>query len=163
MKIFWSYAQLDDQKPARKVSKLRRAFETALSQAQGKKCTVYCDQVDLKWGVEWRKEIERLVKSSDALVAVVTPSFFNSRMCMFELETAVDARKKVLPIYYRRCKELKSTFKEDGVDAEINKRLNKASSVLKERQMKDFRDLKNEKLDSKEVQDFLDELADQVG
>jgi hypothetical protein len=162
VKIFWSYARLDDQEPARKVSKLRKAFETSLSQTVGRKCDVYYDKLALKWGVKWRDGIEELVKKSVGFVAIVTPSYFNSRMCIFELDIAVTAGKRILPIYFRTCKELKSTFKEDGLEAEINKKLNSASVVLDATQMRDFRELRNEKLDSRAVEDFLDGIAEEI-
>jgi hypothetical protein len=127
MKIFWSYAKLDDQSPSMKVSNLRQGFKTVLSQVIGKGCEIYFDRLSLNWGVEWRNEIERLIKDSDCFVAIVTPPYFNSRMCIFELQMACAEGKKILPIYFRTCKELKSTFKENGVEAEINKQLNKAS------------------------------------
>jgi hypothetical protein len=162
MKIFWSYARRDDTAPAKKVSKLRRAFETILSQVMGQDCEIYIDRLSLKWGVEWRKEIERLVKASEGFVAIVTPSYFNSRMCMFELEMALAKGKKILPIYFRTCRKLKSTFKENGVEAEINKKLNKASLKVGDIQMKDFRQLRNEKLDSRDVENFLDKMAEEI-
>jgi hypothetical protein len=76
---------------------------------------------------------------------------------------ALKADKKILPIYFRNCSRgLKSTFKEDGIEAEINKELNKASIRLGDIQMKDFRKLRNEKLDSQKVEDFLDKMAEDV-
>ncbi len=36
MKIFWSYARLDDMEPKRKVSNLSKAFDNVLSQTVGK-------------------------------------------------------------------------------------------------------------------------------
>ena len=162
MKIFWSYARRDDKPPRKKVSNLRQAFETVLSQVIGEDCEIYFDRLSLKWGVEWRKEIERLIKESDYFVAIVTPSYLNNRMCIFELQMACAEGKKILPIYFRTSKELKSTFKEDGVESEINKKLNKASLRLSDVQMKDFRELRNEKLDSREVENFLDEMADEI-
>lgn len=162
MKIFWSYARLDDKPPPKKVSNLRQAFEITLSQVIGKDCEIYCDTHSLKWGVEWSKEIERLIKNSDCLVTIVTPSYFNSRMCMFELQIACAEDMKILPIYFRNCKELKSTFKEDGVEAEVNKNLNEASKKLSDIQMKDFRKLRNEKLDSQKVENFLDVMAEEI-
>ena len=84
-------------------------------------------------------------------------------MCIYELQIAIDAGKRIFPLYYRACKEFKSVFKEDGEEAEINKQLNKASLVIAERQMMDFRELRNEKLDSKKVENFLDRMADAVG
>ena len=163
MKIFWCYARRDDRPPRKKVSNLREAFETVLSQVLGEDCVIYMDKITLNWGVEWRKEIESLINKSDGFVAIVTPSFFNSRMCIFELQMAFKADKKILPIYFRNCSRgLKSTFKEDGIEAEINKELNKASIRLGDIQMKDFRKLRNEKLDSQKVEDFLDKMAEDV-
>src|SRR4030067_3869096 len=150
MKIFWSYARRDDTPPSQKVSNLRQAFETMLSQVIGKDCEIYFDKLSLKWGVEWRKEIKHQIKESDCLVAIVTPSFLNSRMCIFEVQTSCAEGKKILPIYFRSCKP-KSTFKEDGEEAEINKALNNASLRVRDVQMKDFRELRNEKLDSSKV------------
>lgn len=161
MRVFWSYARRDDS-PAQKITKLREAFETTLSQVRGEDCEVYIDTLSLSWGVEWRKEIERLIDASDCFVVIVTPSYFNSRMCMFELQAAQAKGKRLLPIYYRTCKQLGSNFKEDGVEAEINQGLNKASLTIRERQMKDFRALRNESLDSREAQDFLDKMAEEI-
>ncbi|PWW82776.1 hypothetical protein CR164_03275 [Prosthecochloris marina] len=121
MKIFWSYARLDDMKPKRKISKLRKEFENVLSQTVGKKCEVFFDTDSLNWGVKWREEIG------------------GSR------------------------KAFKNTFKEDGEEAEINRQLNKASFAIADLQMMDFRELRNEKLDSKKVENFLDRMAGAVG
>ena len=162
MKIFWSYAGRDDKSPRKKVSNLRKAFETVLSQVLGKDCEIYLDKISLNWGVEWRKEIEFLIKKSDGFVGIVTPSYFNSRMCMFELQIALNADKKILPIYFRDCRELKSTFKEDGKEAKTNKKLNRASLKLRDIQMKDFRELRNEELYSQKVENFLDEMAEEI-
>lgn len=162
MKLFWSYARLDDKPPPQKLSNLRQTFETVLSQVIGEGCEIYFDRLSLKWGVEWRKEIECQIKEADCFVAVVTPSFFNSKMCIFELQTACAAGKKILPIYFRSCKELKSAFKEDGEEAEINKALNNASLRVRDVQMKDFRELRNEKLDSSKVENFLDKMAEEI-
>lgn len=162
MKIFWSYARGDDTSPQMKVSKLRRAFEVVLSQVVGENCEIYFDKLSLKWGVKWRKELERLIKESDTFVAIVTPSYFKRRMCMFELQMACEEGKTILPIYFRTCKELKSTFTEDGNEAEINKKLNKASLAVTASQIKDFRELRNEKLDSRDVENFLDRMAEEI-
>ena len=81
---------------------------------------------------------------------------------MFELQLAIEEGKKILPIYFRTCTEFKSTFKEDGIETEINKKLNKASLEIGEIQMLDFRELRNKRLDSPEVQDFLDKMAEEV-
>ena len=162
MKIFWSYARLDDKEPLRKVSKLRDAFEIVLSQVLGRECEIYFDKFTLRWGVKWRDEIESLVKDADGFVAIVTPSYFNSRMCIFELQLAIEAGKRILPIYFRTCKEFKSTFTEGGIEPESNKKLNKVSLELGEIQMIDFRKLRSKKLDTSDVQNVLDVMAEEI-
>lgn len=163
MKIFWSYARLDDMPPRNKVSNLRKAFQIALSQTIGEKAEVFFDRDSLNWGVKWREEIERSIRNCDGFVAVVSPSYFNRRMCIYELRVAFEAGKKIFPLYYRKCKNPRSTFKEDGEEAEINKKLNKISLAVADFQMMDFRELRNEKLDSGNVLNFLDKMAEEVG
>lgn len=162
MKIFWSYARRDDQPPAHKVSGLRGAFATVLSQVRGEDCEIHFDRVSLNWGVEWRSEIEAQIREDDALIAIVTPSYFNSRMCIYELQMARAAGKRILPIYFRTCKRLRSGFKEDGIEGAINRRLNDASLAIGRLQMRDYRELRNEPLGSRRVEDFLDAIAEQL-
>ena len=117
----------------------------------------------MRWGVRWREEIEVLVKDADGFVAIVTPSYFNSRMCMFELQLAIEAGKQIYPIYFRTSREFMSTFTEDGIESEINKKLNEVSLELGNVQMIDFRELRTKRLDSQEVQNFLDRMAEEIG
>ena len=160
MNIFWSYAKLDDVEPHR-LTLLRRAFGAVLDQTTGYPNRIVVDVSDLRWGVEWKTEIEALVRSCDALIPLVSPSYFNSRMCIHELGVALEARRRVLPIYYRDCKAgLSSTFKEDG-NAE-NARLNRTSRKIADLQYMDFRRLRNKNLNAEEVQDFLDRIAGEL-
>ncbi|NTW83068.1 MAG: toll/interleukin-1 receptor domain-containing protein [Chlorobiaceae bacterium] len=162
MKIFWSYARLDDMEPKSKVSKLRQEFENVLSQTVGEKCEVFFDRDTLAWGLKWKEEIERSIRECDGFVAVVSPSYFNRRMCVYELKIASEAGKKIFPLYYRNCGVLNSTFKEDGEDAVANRELNMVTLVVANLQMMDFRTLRNEKLDSEAVENFLDRMASEV-
>ena len=160
MKIFWSYAKLDNKKP-HKLSKLREALNTSLDQTVGFENKIVIDESDLTWGVKWKAEIERLIQESDALIAVISPSYFNSRMCIYELNLAIRANKTILPIYYRDCpKGLKSNFKTDG--NEENVRLNTISKEIADTQYKDFRDLRNKDVESEVVQDFLDKITEGI-
>ena len=115
---------------------------------------------DLRWGVEWKTEIERLILNADDMIALISPSYFNSKMCIHELKIALGAKKRIMPIYYRNCKNgLRSTFKEEGNDE--NAELNRISKKIEDIQCMDFRKLKNKDLDSEAVQDFLDKIANE--
>jgi len=157
MKLFWSYARLDDTKG--KVSKLASAFEDSMSQAMGKRCRVFLDKSALRWGSKWREEIEKHVVGSNFLISIVSPSYFNRKMCIYEVLLATKNQIEILPIYYRKCKHKRSEFVESDSEP-LNAELNKASLVLFETQMKDFRKLRNKDVNAEEVQDFLDRIAD---
>lgn len=159
MKIFLSYARLDNQTPLKRVSKFRRAYRAEVAQTIGRECEVFMDQASIRWGAEWRKTIESRIRRSDCFVAIVTPSYFNSRMCIYELQCAFEAGIRVLPIYFRSCDSLSSNFKEDGSEPEINRKLNETSRRLADLHMQDFRELRNEKIKSVAVQKFLAKRA----
>ena len=161
MEAFWSYARNDNQKPAKRVSGLKAAFETSLSQVIGKKCEVFFDTESINWGVAWKEEIERRIECCDGLVTTISPSFFNSRACIYELTVAISKNKKIYPIYFRKCKLLESNFKEDGIDKDTNIQLNKASKVLKKHHFMDFREMRNKPIEEELVQNFVDKLAEQ--
>ena len=81
-------------------------------------------------------------------------------MCIHELKIALGAKKRIMPIYYRNCKNrLRSTFKKEGNDE--NAELNRISKKIEDIQCMDFRKLKNKDLDSEVVQDFLDKIANE--
>lgn len=160
MKIFWSYANLDNKKPY-KLTTLREAFSVILDETTGSINQIIIDEVDLQWGVKWKEKIKELIQASDAMICILTPSYFNSRMCIYEFKYATDSRKKVFPLYFREVKNgLRSSFKEDGNEENID--LNIASQQIGDIQYRDFRDYRNKDIHSEEVQDFLDRLANEI-
>ena len=160
MKIFWSYAKTDDKNP-HKLTKLREAFSVTLDETTGSENSILVDEVNLQWGVQWKQEIEELIKSSDAMILILTPSYFNSRMCIYEFKYAIEHKVKVYPLYYREAKNgFKSTFTEEGNKENVG--LNKASLKIDDIQYRDFRKYKNKDLYCEEVQNFLDQLANEI-
>ena len=83
MKIFWSYAKLDNKKPY-KLTTLRKAFSVTFNETTGIENKILIDEVDLPWGEKWKKKIDELIQESDAMISILTPSYFNSRMCIYE-------------------------------------------------------------------------------
>ena len=160
MKIFWSYAKLDNKKP-HKLSKLREAFSVVLDEATGSNNQILIDENDLQWGVDWKQKIEDLIHKSDAMISILTPSYFNSRKCIHEFMLANELGKKVYPLYFRKVKNgFRSTFKEEGNEENIA--LNQASLKFSDIQYRDFRKYKNKDFNIEEVQDFLDRLANEI-
>jgi hypothetical protein len=162
MKIFLSYSRLDDLPPLERVSKLRQRFATALTQARGEPCRVHFDRVSIRWGAKWRRKTDELIRGADAFMAILTPSFFNSRMCLHEFDVALTQNLRILPVYFANCRRLHCAFDEHGKDAELASRYNRISRKISDFQMKDFRSLKTADYDSREVQDFLDGMAEEL-
>jgi hypothetical protein len=82
-------------------------------------------------------------------------------MCIHELGIALLAQKRILPIYYRDCKNgLRSTFNEE--ESEESTLLNQTSQKIEDIQYMDFRKLRNKNLDSEVIQDFLDQLTSKI-
>ena len=114
MKVFWSYAKRDDAKPSH-VTQLREQFECVLGQCLGEDIELFQDKSGLKWGVNWREKLESEVTSSNAFVCVLSPSYFNSKMCIQEIVWAMESNVNIYPILYRSCpKGLQSNFSEDS-------------------------------------------------
>lgn len=156
IKIFWSYAKLDDKKP-HKLTALREAFKVSLDQTVGFETQIIVDIDDLKWGEYWYQKLDELVADSSLFLPIMSPSYFNSKMCMRELNWAISRERSIIPIYYRDCpKGLHCSFKEN---IDENKSLNRMSVKISKSQYKDFRSLRNKKLSSESVQNFLDEIA----
>ena len=160
MNVFWSYAKSDNKKP-HKLTKLREAFSVTLDETTGSANNILVDEIDLPWGVPWKEKIEELIQSCDAMISILTPSYFNSRMCIYEFRYAIEHKVKVYPLYFREAKKgLRSSFTEDGNEENIA--LNMASSKIKDIQYRDFRKYKNKDINCEEVQDFLDQLANEI-
>lgn len=160
MNLFWSYSRRDNSKD--KITTFKNAFCDSLNQTIGQDCNIFFDVESIKWGTVWKDSIKKNIEECDGFIVNITPSFFTSRYCIYELETAIDLGKKIFPIYYRKCTNLRSTFKEDGEDAKGNKNLNASSVKINEYKPFDFTKLKNKDIESEQVQDFLDKFSEEL-
>ena len=146
MKVFWSYAKRDDAKPCH-VTQLRKQFEIVLGQCLGKDIKLFQDTTDLKWGSDWRKTLKLEVKSSDVFVCILSPSFFNSKICIQEIIWAIESDVAIHPILYRACpNKLQSSFSEDSEP--LAKELNEKSIQIGKFQYADFTKFRNLPKDS---------------
>lgn len=159
MKIFWSYANKDDKKP-HNLSSLREAFNISVDQTLGVDCDIIVDVNKLNWGDVWLEKLETLVTSSDYFLPILTPSYFQSKMCMNELRWAIESEKKIIPILYRKCpKGFYCNFTESDIN---NIKLNNNSKLVSNYQYHDFTTLRNKPCDSELVLNFLDKISEQI-
>jgi len=160
MKVFWSYAKKDDQKP-RNLTKLREAFNIALDQTLGVDSQLIVDVTELKWGDKWNRKLKRSVMDADYFLPILTPSYFQSKMCMRELYWAIESNCKIIPILYRKCPSgLHSNFVETDDE---NIRLNNCSKKVSDYQYHDFTSLRNKHREHEYVLAFLDNISEHLG
>lgn len=64
---------------------------------------LWTDREDMAGGQSWRAQITDAIKSSDALMAVLSPSSAQSRYVVRELTLADENRKQIVPVLYQQC------------------------------------------------------------
>lgn len=84
---FLSYSRRDGEAADRLV---------ALLEERGK--DIWIDRQDIPAASRWRDELARAIEVSDAVIALVTPSWAASENCRQELEHADAAGKRIIPV-----------------------------------------------------------------
>ena len=88
--VFISYARADREL----VERLRPAL-----QERGR--TAWVDWQDIPPTAQWMLEIREAIDGADTFVAVLSPDWVRSRVCAEELEFAVSANKRIVPLVTR--------------------------------------------------------------
>ena len=163
MRGFWSYARLDDQ--TARVSRLRKAFEIAISASHGEPVVLFQDTEHTRWGRIWRDVLDDELAKADFLIAVLSPSYLKRTHCRYEFEQAVRLGKEVVPLYYRTSKLLDdASIRKEQMSSDDPAKVKAArfATELVKRQFRDFRKLRNKKADDEEVLEFIDAAAENV-
>lgn len=92
VKVFPSYAPEDAPFVRQLQAELKRAG-----------VDVWTNREDMTAGESWRTQIIEGIKSSDALMVVLSPHSAGSRIVVRELTLADEYRKKIVPVLYRPC------------------------------------------------------------
>ncbi|MFI5274784.1 MAG: TIR domain-containing protein, partial [Ktedonobacterales bacterium] len=59
---------------------------------------VWVDLKDIPPMAEWQREIDTGIAAADTVIAVLSPEYFASAMCMKEVERAVEYKKRIVPL-----------------------------------------------------------------
>ncbi len=98
---------MTEQNPLRKTkifisySRKNKLFTRKLNKAiddSGIDCWVDWEGIPLS--SDWMAEINAAIEESDAVVFVISPDSLKSKICMNELETAIQYNKKIIPVLY---------------------------------------------------------------
>jgi hypothetical protein len=91
-RIFFSYARADSEFVLKLAKDLRAAGKN-----------LWLDQLDIEPGDPWDQSVEGALKTSPELLVVLSPASVASANVMDEVSFALEERKRVVPILYRKC------------------------------------------------------------
>ncbi len=156
---FLSYAHRDDDYHGGAITKLRVELSGAISVAIGDDFEIFQDRKDIKWGEHWPSKLEQGLTGGRFLIAILSPSFFNSDYCRKELAEFLEIERQakrndlILPIYYVKTPLSENQAKRDG---------DPLAKAIAQRQYADWRDLRHLPLTDPKVRRRLDGLAEQL-
>lgn len=102
VKVFISYSRRD------------KAFVQKVHDAVKKSgLDVWVDWENIPLTSDWWAEIQRGIENADAFAFVISPDSLNSKVCGDEIQTAVNANKRLIPILFREAE------KNDQIPANI--------------------------------------------
>ncbi|MDM0069694.1 TIR domain-containing protein [Variovorax sp. J31P207] len=90
--VFFSYSRSDEALVLKIASALRR---------DGRR--VWVDQIDIAKGARWDDEVEKALKASSCLLAILSPAAVASQNVMDEVSYALGEKKKVIPVLSKQC------------------------------------------------------------
>jgi hypothetical protein len=91
-RAFMSYSRLDQEFTLRLARELRN-----------KGVPIWIDQLDIRAGLRWDREIEAALKVCRALIVMLTPTAVMSENVMDEVDYALEHGKKIVPVLKEKC------------------------------------------------------------
>jgi parallel beta-helix repeat protein len=130
LKAFLSYSVKENEHDDLQISKLRQRLESEL-QIYVAGFEILQDTDDVEVADEWIERLRAMVFESHLFIAVLSPAWFRSDYCRQELEwflereTALGAKKRIIPICYRDCDEMRDANDQLAVTLSKRQRLNR--------------------------------------
>lgn len=110
---FLCYARWDESQKNERLNKLRELLEGEVFSQSGAVFTIFQDQ-GIHPGENWRETIDKNLEKATYLIPILTPEFFGSVECRYELESFLKSadrqqgNKLILPILYEKCPKFPS-------------------------------------------------------
>jgi formylglycine-generating enzyme required for sulfatase activity len=156
---FLSYTRFDDRHDRGKITEFCRRLASAVQAVTGVPFRIFQDVEGIGVGQHWRSKLDEMLNEARFFIPIVTASYFTSKACREELEAFLRAEADrgrndlVLPIYYIEC---------DAIEDEDLRAADPLASTLHERQREDWRELRFEPFEAKDVQRALERLAREI-
>lgn len=152
-----SYVHSDDKYG--QLTALRERLSDEVQMLIGTEFPIFQDRKDIQWGQNWSERLEDSIDETTFLIAIITPSFFNSEYCRAELSRFLEREKKlnrtdlILPFYFVDTPLLN----DDELRAS-----DELAKVIASRQYADWRELRLEPFTNPLVGKRLAQFAAQI-
>ncbi|MBV9860012.1 MAG: TIR domain-containing protein [Alphaproteobacteria bacterium] len=104
-RVFLSYVREVDA--SEDVTRFRVELEKGVREQGLDTFSVVFDRSDIRWGDDWRRRVERLLDETPIFLPILSPGWFASEPCRFELETYLAKRAAspgrppiILPVHF---------------------------------------------------------------
>ena len=156
---FMSYVRFDDEHENGRLTELCKRLSGEVRVQTGEGFDIFQDRQDIAWGQQWKNRIGEGLDASTFLIPIITPGFFKSDACRYELErflareSALGRNDLILPLYYVNCPVLNDECKRNA---------DRLARVIGERNYFDWRELRFEPFGAPQSARMLARLATQI-
>ena len=153
-KGFWSYVHKDDEAQGGRISRLAKDLVTEYEMLTGDRIELFLDKDGIKWGEDWRENIDNSLASVAFFIPVLTPRYFKSPECRKELYSfarradKLGLKELLLPLLYVDVPSLSDESVEDDL-----------LRLLRQFQRKDWRELRFKEVASEAYRRGVHEMA----
>jgi CheY-like chemotaxis protein len=157
---FLSYTRKDNEFFGGYITAFRRALENAVHVVSGEEqFRIFQDVDGIVIGENWQKKLDEVINKSSFLVPMLSPLFFNSQPCRYEVcqflehERALHRDDLILPVYF---------FDSPKLEKDEERAKDPMAKMLTEREMFDWRQQADVPLDQTAGRKAILKLADGI-
>jgi hypothetical protein len=154
-----SYTRFDDESNAGYLTEFCTRLSREVQIHTGKTFRIFQDVKDIAWGEQFEQRIDYALDTITFFIPILTPSFFASDFCRYELEKFLSRehepghRNLVLPVYYIRVPE----FEDETLHANDS-----LMQRIANRKYIDWRKLRFKPFTDPAAREMLAQMAEQI-